>query len=207
MRERPAPLRIVRAAPASARTDDRPLEARPGADVGPPPLEHAFEAGLTGDVDALYRRFAPYVARIAMRLLGRDDEVDDLVQDVFVEALRGLDQLRDAHAVKAWLARVTVRLAVRKLRRRRLFEALLGSRADYEKLASAEATPEQRAQLATIYALLDRLPARTRVIWLLRHVLGESLQAIVELTSCSQSTVQRKLREAESLLDGRLHHE
>jgi RNA polymerase sigma-70 factor, ECF subfamily len=201
MRERPAPLRIVRDAPLLTPDEVRTTaSSAPGAD-GVAPLD------VSNDIDALYRRFAPYVARIAMRLLGRDQEVDDLVQDVFVEALRGLKQLRDAHAVKAWLAKVTVRLAVRKLRRRRVLEALRGSRADYEHLASPEATPEQRAQLAKIYGVLDRLPARTRVMWLLRHVLGESLQAIVELTSCSQSTVQRKLREAESLLDQELHHD
>jgi DNA-directed RNA polymerase specialized sigma24 family protein len=38
------------------------------------------------------------------------------------------------------------------------------------------------------------------VIWLLRHVLDESLQSIATLTGCSQSTVQRRLRDAESLL-------
>ena len=36
-----------------------------------------------GDLDALYRRYAPYVGAVATRLLGRDSEVDDLVQDVF----------------------------------------------------------------------------------------------------------------------------
>ena len=51
---------------------------------------------------------------------GRDDELDDLVQDVFLEAHRGLGQIRDAGSVKGWLARICVRRAVRRLRRRRL---------------------------------------------------------------------------------------
>ena len=54
--------------------------------------------------------------------------------------------------------------------------------------------------------VLDRLPARTRVIWILRHVLAEPLPAIVELSACSQSTVQRRLREAEALLEEALRH-
>ena len=153
-----------------------------------------------GDLTALYRRFAPYVAAVATRLLGRDEEVDDLVQDVFLQAFRNIGQLRDARAVRGWLATVAVRLSLRRLRKRRLREALLPARANYEQLASPEASPEQRALLAKIYAVLDTLPARTRVIWLLRHVMGEPLHAIVELTACSQSTVQRKLREAEARL-------
>jgi RNA polymerase sigma-70 factor, ECF subfamily len=175
------------------------------------------EAGLAGedasfdprDLAASYRRFAPYVAVIATRLLGRDEEVDDLVQDVFLQALRGIAQLRDVHAIKGWLAKVTVRLSVRRLRRRRLLQALFrgADRADYEQLAASDASPEQRALLAKVYEVLDGLPAQTRVIWLLRHVLSEPLHAIVELTGCSQSTVQRKLRDAdariaEELTDG-----
>src|SRR5437764_180503 len=68
----------------------------------------------------LFRRYARYVATIGFKLLGRDDELDDLVQDVFIEAHRGLHQLRDLDAAKGWLARITVRRAVRRLRRQKL---------------------------------------------------------------------------------------
>lgn len=152
------------------------------------------------DLDTLYRRFAPYVAAVAFRLLGRDEELDDVVQDVFVQALRGLAQLREPEAVKGWLARVTVRLAVRRLRRRRLWRALAPASFDYEQLAASDASPEQRALLAKVYRVLDQLPARARVIWVLRHVQRASLHEIVDLTGASQSTVQRKLREAEDHL-------
>jgi len=160
-----------------------------------------------GDIDALYRRYAPYVGAVATRLLGRDSEVDDLVQDVFLSALRGLAQLRDAHAVRGWLAKVTVRQAVRRLRKRRILQALQRSGdVDYQQLAAADTSAEQKALLARVYRALDQLPARTRVIWILRHVVHEPLHSIVDLTSCSQSTVQRKLRDAESHLARELEH-
>lgn len=161
------------------------------------------------DLDGLYRRYASYVAAVATRLLGRDAEVDDLVQDVFMQAMRGLSQLRDPEAIKGWLARVTVRLSVRRLRRRRVLQALHLSAAqhDYQQLSAAGATADQRALLAKLYCVLDRLPASTRVIWLLRHALGEPLQAIAQLSGCSQSTVQRRLREAEGVVAKELHHD
>jgi RNA polymerase sigma-70 factor, ECF subfamily len=159
------------------------------------------------DLDALYRRYSRYVAVVATRLLGRSDEVDDLVQDVFIAALRGISRMRDPQAVKGWLAKVTVRLALKRLRRRRLLQALHLERelADYQQLAAAGTSAAQRDLLAKVYHALDKLPAQTRVIWLLRHVLEEPLQAIVELSACSQSTVQRKLRDAESFLAKELH--
>jgi RNA polymerase sigma-70 factor (ECF subfamily) len=185
------PLRVVRTppAPSAAATDVLPV------------------AGSADDLDALYRRYARYVAAIATRLLGRSDEVDDLVQDVFLAALRGVSSLRDAQAIKGWLAKVTVRLALKRLRRRRLLQALHLERAlaDYQQLAAAGTSLAQREQLARVYRVLDRLPPRTRVIWLLRHVLDEPLHAIVGLSGCSQSTVQRKLRDAEGFLAEELH--
>ena len=60
-------------------------------------------------LEAAFRRYSRYVAAVALRLLGRDDEVDDVVQEVFLAALRGLERLREPEAVKGWLATVTVR--------------------------------------------------------------------------------------------------
>jgi RNA polymerase sigma-70 factor (ECF subfamily) len=176
--------------------------------VRPAARESAEEAAIDpSDLDALYRRYAPYVAAVATRLLGRDSEVDDLVQDVFLSAIAGISRLRDPAAVKGWLAKVTVRIAMRRLRKRRVLEVLqLSADVDYQQLAAADASPDQAALLAKIYRVLDRMPARTRVIWLLRNALGEPLHSIVELTACSQSTVQRKLRDAEQQLARELSH-
>src|SRR6478609_2073396 len=74
--------------------------------------------------DEVFRRYSPYVARIALRLLGNDGEVDDLVQDVFIEAHRGLASLREPGALGGWLARICVRRATRRLRRRRWLKLL-----------------------------------------------------------------------------------
>ena len=91
---------------------------------GPPPNERRLAGepvtGPVPELGDLFLRYAPYVAKIGFKLLGRDDELDDLVQDVFIEAHRGLAQLRTAEAAKGWLARITVRRAVRRLRRQRL---------------------------------------------------------------------------------------
>jgi RNA polymerase sigma-70 factor (ECF subfamily) len=172
----------------------------------PTPLLLAADAD---GLDALYRRYAPYVAAVATRLLGRDEEVEDLVQDVFLDAMRGISSVRDPRAVKGWLARIAVRTAVRRLRKRNLRRALHleNESVEYEGLAAPSATPEQRELIAKIYRVLDGLPAQTRVIWALRHVLDEPLLSVAQLCACSQSTVQRKLRDAESALAKELHHD
>ena len=156
----------------------------------------------TEELGDLFKRYASYVATIGMRLLGQDDEVDDLVQEVFIEAYRGYHQLRSPDAVKAWLARITVRRAIRRLRRRRLrsFFSLDALPSD-AKLADDGATPEEKAEIVSTYRMIERIPVRQRVVWVLKHVEGETLDSIAEICRCSKATVQRRLRAAEHTLE------
>ena len=153
------------------------------------------------DFDGVFRRFSPYVASIGLRLLGRDDELDDLVQDVFLEAHRGLSSVREPGAVKGWLGRICVRRAVRRLRRRRLRAFLsLDTLVHNPELVAPGASPEVRAEVSRLYEKLERLPALERVVWVLRHLEGESLDEMAALCGCSKSTVQRRLRAADASL-------
>lgn len=153
-------------------------------------------------LDEAFRRFAPYVAAIGLRLLGRDDEVDDLVGDVFVEAVRGLGQLREPEALKGWLATVTVRLARRRLQLRRLRTLLWDTdERAYEAVADPAASPEDRAFFARMYARLDGVPVDDRVAWTLHHLEGETLEATAALCGCSLATVKRRVRAAHDKLE------
>lgn len=174
------------------------------ADEHPVPV-HAVSRELEPlDVASVYRRYAPYVAKIGMRILGRRDEVDDFVQDVFVTVHGQLAGLRDPAALKGWLATLAVREAMRRLRRRRV-RALLGFGADrgahdYADVADAGASPEQRALLARVFRALDALPADERVAWSLRHVENETMERVAELCGCSLSTAKRRVASAEARL-------
>src|SRR5690606_19576418 len=144
------------------------------------------------DPDALYRAYAPYVARIGFRILGSDQDLDDLVQDTFIQALRGISGLREPAAIKGWLGRITVRLAMRRLRRRRLFRVLhletdISSDAG---LVAEVATAEVGATVAGVYVVLESVSVADRVVWVLGHVEGDQLQHIAEMCGGSLSTVQ-----------------
>ena len=158
------------------------------------------------DLDAVFRRFAPYVATIAARLLGRSDELDDLVQDVFLDALRGLRSLRDPGAIRAWLATVTVRRARRRLRRRALFAMLgLDRDADLDRLVDGSASPEARAETMAIYRALDRVSADARIAWILAVVEGHSLEEIAEFGGYSRATAHRRIQAAQAAVEATLH--
>src|SRR5260221_774082 len=69
--------------------------------------------------DEIYRRYARYVAAIGFRLLGDDSELDDLVQDTFIEVASGIGTLRDPSLFKGWLGTIAVRGVLRRRGRRR----------------------------------------------------------------------------------------
>jgi RNA polymerase sigma-70 factor (ECF subfamily) len=160
------------------------------------------EAVVELDFDAIFRRYAPYVAAIAHRLLGRDADVDDTVQEVFLVAVRGLASVRDPSAVKSWLARIAVRAARRRLQVRRLRTYLgMDDPSGYDTLADGQASPEQRALLARVYRVLDGLPADQRIAWTLRHIEGEQLDSVAVLAGCSLATAKRRISAASAALE------
>jgi RNA polymerase sigma-70 factor (ECF subfamily) len=148
-------------------------------------------------LEELYRAHVVFVATLAYKVLGRDDEIDDIVQDVFMAALRGIAALRDPSAVRPWLGSVTVRVVRRRLRllRLRRWWGLLDA-PEYESVAAPGATPEDRATLARIYTILDELPVDQRVAWCLRHVEGYELAAVAGACECSLATAKRRIAAA-----------
>lgn len=149
------------------------------------------------DIDELFRELAPYVAAVGLRLLGRRDEVDDLVQDVFLDAHRAREKLRVRHEAKRWLTVVAVRRARRRLRVRRLRGWLqLDDHDPRSDPPAPGATPEDAAFAAQMYQVLDRLPVEQRLAWTLRHVQGEELKTVAELLGCSLATVKRRITAA-----------
>jgi RNA polymerase sigma-70 factor (ECF subfamily) len=153
------------------------------------------------EFDRVFRVHAPYVGALVLKLIGRAGYVDDVVQDVFIQAHRGLAKLRDAESVRPWLRRIAVRRARRWLRKRWVLRWFRERDVEVEPdLVDASASPEDRAQVARIYRRLERLPRDERLVWVLRLVEGETLEAIAEMLGCSVSTVQRRLRAAQAAM-------
>ncbi len=144
--------------------------------------------------DELFKTHSRYVAHIAYRLLGREDEVDDVVQDVFLAAHRGLKDLREPLALRGWLATVTVRITKRRLRKQRLWRALgAETNNDYTSIADSSASPDEQVLLGEIYRQLGDLPINQRIAWTLRYIEGEKLERVAELCGCSLATAKRRI--------------
>jgi RNA polymerase sigma-70 factor, ECF subfamily len=157
------------------------------------------DSAAADNVDAFIRSYSPYVARLAYRLLGRDEEVDDVVQDVFVAFLRFRHDIREPAAVRSWLATTTVRTVHKRLRTRmRRIRALLRLEGDHTQSEPAAhgASPEDHTALTRIHQALDLVPSKVRIAWILRYLEQETNEDVARLCRCSLATAKRRIAQA-----------
>jgi RNA polymerase sigma-70 factor (ECF subfamily) len=177
---------------------------RSGAGPSDAALVTAARAGERWASEALFQRHAPMVNGLAYRLLGRDGEVDDVVQETFVQALTKLDALKEPQAFAAWIGSIVVRTVSRLLRRRKLLSRLGLRRPetpiDVDAIVGRAVPPDAAAELRSIYAAIDALPVNIRVPLVLRRVEGLSLEEVAERTGTSLATVKRRIAEGEERL-------
>jgi RNA polymerase sigma-70 factor (ECF subfamily) len=177
---------------------------RSGAGPSDAALVVAVRAGEAWAHEALFRRHAPMVNGLAYRLMGRDTEVEDLVQDAFTEAFRGLDRLEDPQSFAKWLGSIVVRTASKMIRRHRLM-ARLGLRRrsdpiDIETIASRLASPDLAAELHELYRKLEPLPTEQRIAFTLRRIERMPLAEVATTMALSVATVKRRVAAAEAAL-------
>lgn len=174
------------------------------ADLGDAQLVSLAIGGDMAAFETLYRRHCAFVLNLAVRLQGTATDVEDIVHDAFLKAYGRLDELREAGSFRAWLGAIVVRLVRTRLRRNRLLGSLgLMSGVDpvdLDAVASSEAGPETRAQLAQIYALLQMMPTNERIAWTLRFVERHRLEAVADLAGCSLATAKRRIQRAQKFL-------
>jgi RNA polymerase sigma-70 factor (ECF subfamily) len=153
------------------------------------------------DLGEAFRRHRGALAVTAGRVLRGQGDVDDVLQDVFVEALRGVHNLREPAALRAWLTRVTVRAA----QRRRGPARFVGfDEPAVAHVADPRASALDLALLAAIGEVMAGIPAERRRPWALRTLDGEPIEDIAVRCGCSRTTVKRRIAEVQGILDAAL---
>lgn len=147
-------------------------------------------------IDALYGEHLALVKRWARRLAGPSADLEDLVHDIFLVALRKGFQQRGEATVETWLFSITRRVVWSRQRKVRIRDWLFGKH--QSEIGPAEPhTPqhdlERREQSARLYRALDRLPEAYRTTLILYELEGLSGEEVARLTGAPLSTVWVRL--------------
>ncbi|MDP9148567.1 MAG: RNA polymerase sigma factor [Myxococcota bacterium] len=145
----------------------------------------------------LYTRHARYVAGVVFRLLGGDHDLDDIVQDSFVDAVEGIAGLEDGARLRSWLVTIAIRKVNRVLAARHRRKRLVAGLA---LLAPSWFSPTGERSVLELQRALDRLPPKLRVPWILGRVEDLELVEVARACSTSIATTKRRIAAADQRL-------
>ncbi len=163
-------------------------------------LVESYKRGNSHALSELYRRHSRRAESVARSVIGPSDELEDVVQDVFIEVQRALHRFRGDSRFTTWLHRVTVNVALQHLRK--------GKRKGWLRWVSLDRVPgpqhgvsqarriEARESVKALYEALDCITDKKRVVFTLYELEGMSLEEVSQAVGTSVNTVKSRLYHA-----------
>ena len=162
-------------------------------------------AAQAGDRDAfgeLFQRYRPGIVALAMRRVHNADEAEELAQDVFIQAMQKIDQLRVPEAFGGWLRRIVQRMAINRMTRTRY--AIACDPETLEATCLAEGTPDEvavdRERARAVRDSIDRLGALDQQTLKAFYLRGQTLIEMSDEFDAPVGTIKRRLHVARKRL-------
>ena len=159
------------------------------------------KAGERPLFELIMRRHNERIYRAIRSILRDEAEVEDAMQQAWVDAFQHLGEFQGRARFSTWLTRIAVHEAL--ARRRKKQPETLEDEA-MARLPGPDRTPEDRAQDAEMQRILvdsiDALPEHFRTVFVLRSVQGLSVEETAEALDLNEDTVKTRLFRARALL-------
>src|SRR5712664_1818402 len=156
----------------------------------------AAQADTRREFEARLAECGPLAYRVARGVLRNSADAEDVAQEALLRAYRRFDRLRDRNRFRAWLIRISFRLAIDRLRsaKRREQRDVLWSQPAHQPPA---VTAEDLAASSEFQVHLDRalaeLPEKLRLVLLLAAMEGYTIDEIASLLSIPVGTVKSRI--------------
>ncbi len=181
-------------------------------------LVREAQRGSGAAFEELVRCYDQAVLRLALHLTGSEQEAQDIYQEAFLKAYRNLDSFRFECSFYTWIYRIVSNLCLDHLRKKQVRKedapvAVDEDGRSYDVLEQvpdvrAAADPERdlmsRELAARIHRALDRLSARERMVFELKHYHGLKLRTVGEILHTTEETAKNTLFRATQKLRGAL---
>jgi RNA polymerase sigma-70 factor (ECF subfamily) len=148
-------------------------------------LEQEFEARL--------RESSTLAFRVAYSVLRQKQDAEDVAQEAFVRAYRSFAELRDRERFRAWLVRITWRLALDRRRGDRRRTAREDASDAPAATVGVEADLVAQERAALLGRAIDALPEKLRVAIVLASIEGHDVEEVARLLALPLGTVKSRL--------------
>ena len=175
----------------------------PGQSPEAPPLPSEVELvarcqrGERRAFDELYMAYRRQVARNLYRILGPSSDLEDTLQDVFIQVFRSIGQFRSESKLSTWLYRLSANVALhrlRDLRRKEPRQAMLPE--DLPGEDSPEEALARKQDLQCVHHLLEGLAPKKRMVFVLHEIEGLDVNEIADILGSPRITVRTRLHYA-----------
>jgi len=172
-----------------------------------------IDASKRGDQDAfaqLVQRYQRRTFNLAFRILQQYDEASEITQETFLAAWQGLPSFRGDARFPTWLYRIAYNCSLKQLEQRKRDRALQDAIQAEQSLmhaddsASADSVLEVHDRQSMVHEQLSSLPAKYRIVLILRHLHEMTYEEIAETLTMPIGTIKTHLFRARNLLKKRL---
>ena len=155
-----------------------------------------------GDREAHYRLYKLYskaMFNVCYRIIGREDDAEDALQEAFISAFRNLNSYRGDASFGAWLKRIAVNKAINIVKKRRA--ELLPDDENWD-IPEEEQEGEYKEELTVdrVKSAIQQLPDGYRTVLTLYLLEGYDHQEIAEIIGITESTSKSQLNRAKNKL-------
>ena len=192
---------------------EQAILAKAGADeLSDETIVARVRAGEMALYEIIVRRHNQRLYRTIRAVLRDDRDVEDVMQQAYLDAYTHLDQFRGTAKFSTWLTRIAVNRAIRTGRGRKSGLALVPSAIDPE--LAIEQTPARHIDpehemyghelKVVLESLIEQLPEQFRVVFVMREVEGLSTAETADCLEINEETVKTRLHRAKRLLKDHL---
>lgn len=162
---------------------------------------------LAGDMQAfrlLIKQNEKLVAHMIGRLVKKEEEREELCQDVFLKVHDKLSEFSFQSKLSTWIATIAYRHAINHLRREKMLYSDIPDEESFTRQFVDEQNPENvledQDMNSFVLKLVDKLPVQYKTVLMLYHVQEMSYPEICEVTGMPEGTVKNYLFRARNLL-------
>jgi len=148
----------------------------------------------------LVEKYSNALCSVAYGVIGDFHMAQDIVQDSFVKAYFKLHTLKDTEKVGSWLYAIAYRQSIDEKRKSQKAQQALEGTARLDRPLSFEEIVEKREIQTEVWQALNGLDERNRIIMILFHISGFSMESIGRFLNMSVSAVESRHRRARKLL-------
>ena len=164
--------------------------------------------GDEGAFTDLMREYYPFVYKVVIRIVDNPHDVEEVVQDTFLNAYRGLAQLENAEKFKSWLAEIARNCARQWLRKQKINTVSLDEVG--EGVLPTQDSPDEQLtrqeQGELIRRTMEMLPQKDRDIARAFYLEGASYNELTSTHGLSDKAISFRLSRAKQQLSKRLRY-